>query len=365
MSAEQIADDRARMRDVADQLLAHPQLPSPYAVFGPVLLTFLQEDHRALQSFAKLTDAGDAWLTGFARLFQAQIAENTGELGLMRAEVDAALACFRSVGDRWGQAAALPMRAQLRQYDDLDGTLADLREARSLAGEFGELSVGDQLDSDLRWINLHLRKGDTDQAIAMIDAVRQRALHTASTELQLLVDAREAESWLRLGNPDRAAGLLENAEQAVHSGTANPDDHIRTLLGSLRAALRISAGDLAGAQRALARAYTAGRKTRDLPIRSVVAVHAADLAASYGDLHESAVLLGAASRLRGAHDNTDPWIVDLAGRGRAGLGGETYARAYGHGWELTAQQAVTAADPARLTAGDRIQPAPIEARRPT
>jgi hypothetical protein len=32
------------------------------------------------------------------------------------------------------------MRAHLRRFDDLDGALADLREARTLAGEFGSLS---------------------------------------------------------------------------------------------------------------------------------------------------------------------------------------------------------------------------------
>ncbi|GLZ01291.1 BTAD domain-containing putative transcriptional regulator [Actinoplanes sp. NBRC 103695] len=348
MTAEQITDDRTRMREVADQLLRYPKLPSPYAVFGPVLLAFLQEDHTARQGFAKLTGSGDAWLTGLAHFFQAQIAENTGEVDLMRVEVDAALACFQAVGDRWGQAATLPMRAQLRQYDDLDSAFADLREARTLAGQFGALSIGDQIDSDLRWLNLHLRQGNTDEAITMIEAVRQQALHTASAELRLLVDAREAESWLRIGHQDRAAALLDRAEQAVRSGTVTPDDHVRTLLGTLRAALRTRTGDLPGAQQALAQAYTAARKAQDLPILAVVAVHAAELAAAYGKPHESAVLLGAASRLRGTHDNTDPWICELARQGRAALGDETYADAVGRGWALAADEAAMVVDPAQL-----------------
>ncbi|MEV5753853.1 hypothetical protein AB0L00_39070 [Actinoallomurus sp. NPDC052308] len=70
----------------------------------------------------------------------------------MRGDVEAALACFRQVGDRWGQATALPMRAQLRQYDDdLDGALADLREARSLAGSVRAslcLETGDLADAE-------------------------------------------------------------------------------------------------------------------------------------------------------------------------------------------------------------------------
>jgi predicted ATPase/DNA-binding SARP family transcriptional activator len=353
LGAEQLADDRTRMREVAGLLLGYPQLPSPHAIFGPVLLTFLHEDQAALRGFAELTESGDAWLTGLARLFQAQIAENAGEIGVMRAQVEAALVCFHSVGDRWGQAAALPMRSQLRQYDDLDGALADLREARSLAGEFGALSIGDQIGRDLRWIDLQLRKGDTGQALAMIDALRQRARHTASAELLILVDVREAEFWLRLGNVDRAGGLLGDAEQAVRSGATNPADHVLALFGGVRAALSTRTGDLAGAQRALTQAYAAARKTRDLPILSVVAVHTAELAGSYGDLHASAAVLGAAARLRGVHDNTDPWIRDLADRGRIALGGEAFARAYDGGWQLTPEEAVAATDPATIPAPER------------
>jgi predicted ATPase/DNA-binding SARP family transcriptional activator len=351
MSPGRVAGDRTRMREVARRLLG-TRLPSPYAVFGPVLLAFLRDNHAALLGFAELIDAGDPWTAGLAHLFRAQIAEAGGELDVVRVEVEAALTCFRSAGDRWGRAATLPMRAQLRQYDDVDGALADLREARSLAGEFGALSIGDQLDSDLRWLEVHLRGGRTDRSAALIEAVQQRARHTTSAPLLMLVKARVAGAWLRLDRPDRAEELIGEAEQAMHGGTASPDDHVRTLVQSMRAALCTRSGDVPGAQRALVAAYAAALRTRDLPIVAVVAVHAADLAASSGEPHASAVLLGAASRLRGAHDHTDPWIRDLARQGRAALGDATYAQAYGRGWALAPADAVTAADPARLP-GDR------------
>ncbi len=176
------------------------------------------------------------WLSGLARMFRAQFAENAGDLDRMRTDVEAALACFRQVGDRWGQATVLPMRAQLRQYDDdLDGALADLREARSLAGEFGSLSLGDEIFIDLRWIDLHLRRGDTDLAIAMIDSARERALRADSPEMLLLVDAWEAVLWVRLGDLDRAGELLDEAERGLHGDIPFPGDHGRTLVGSARA----------------------------------------------------------------------------------------------------------------------------------
>ncbi|PRY39556.1 BTAD domain-containing putative transcriptional regulator [Umezawaea tangerina] len=331
-------DDRAEMRGLADRLLAHRDLPGHYRVFGPILL-FLLDPDAALATFRRLADGDDEWLAGLAHLFLAEIAEGSGDLDRTRVHVTAALACFRRVGDRWGQSAVLPMRAQLRRYDDLDGALADLREARALAGEFGSLSLGDQLYSDLRWVDVHVRRGDTDLALALVDAARRRA---SSAEMLVVVDAREADLRVRLGDLARAGELLDAAERGPHGDTGV---HTRSLVCGTRAALRLALGDLAGADRALREAYTAALATRELPVLAPVAVTAAALAEASGRHHEAAVLLGAASRLRGTHDRTDGQVRDLSRRGRAALGEQEFAAAYAKGWELDARSAVTAVDP--------------------
>jgi predicted ATPase/DNA-binding SARP family transcriptional activator len=340
ITAGQAADDRAEMRELAGRLLVHPGLPSHYRVFAPVLL-FLLEQEAALATFQSLADGDDVWLSGLAHMFLAEIAENAGELTRMRTHVEASLARFRQAGDRWGQAATLPMRAQLRRYEDLDGALADLREARTLAGEFGPLSLGDQLYSDLRWIDLHLRRGETDRAMAMITSARERALRASSAEMLVLIDTWEARLRVRLGDLDRAADLLSTAANG-------PASHARTLIGNARAALCLALDDLPGADKALGEAYAAALATRELPVLSQVAVNAAALAAARGRQQESAVLLGAAARLRGTHDHTDPQVRELTVRGRTALGTERFAAAYAEGWELDPKTAVTTADPARL-----------------
>jgi tetratricopeptide (TPR) repeat protein len=344
MTAEEAADERAQIRELAEQLLAHPEPAGRYGA----LTALLQEEKTALAIFEHLVDGDDVWLSGLARMFRARIAESTGEFDKMRTDLEAALACFRQVGDCWGQATVLPMRAQLRQYDDLDGALADLREARSLAGEFGSLSLGDEVFSDLLWIDLHLRRGDTDLAIAMIDSARERALRVASEEMLVLVDALAAGFWVRLGDLGRARELLDDTERGLHGETTFPGDHVRTLAASVRSSLCLELGDLAGADKTLAKAYAAALETRSLPILSVVAVNVAALAGAHGRHHEAAVLLGAASRLRGTHDRTDRQVRELTRRGRAALGEETFAAAYGKGWELDRKTAVTEVDPARL-----------------
>jgi hypothetical protein len=73
------------------------------------------------------------------------------------------------------------------------------------------------------------------------------------------------------------------------------------------------------------------------------------LAEALGRHHEAAVLLGAAARLRGAHDRTDRLVRDLTRRGRAALDQEAFAAAYGKGWDLAGKAAATEVDPARLS----------------
>ncbi|SMD27172.1 hypothetical protein [Kibdelosporangium aridum] len=62
------------------------------------------------------------------------------------------------------------------------------------------------------------------------------------------------------------------------------------------------------------------------------------LAEAYGRYHEAAVLLGASSRLRGAHDRTNRQIRELTGRGRATLGDELFAAGYGKAGSWTERQ---------------------------
>ncbi|MEU8664902.1 AfsR/SARP family transcriptional regulator, partial [Actinoplanes philippinensis] len=336
------ATDRARMRELAERLLTDPAPPSPFNVFGPVLLAYLDDETAALAVFGRLAGEADVWTAGLAHLFRAQLHENAGDLDAVRADVVAALACFRQAGDRWGQAATLPMRAQLRQYDgDLDGALADLTDAEALSAEFGSLTLGDQIDRDLRWADLHLRRGDTSRASRAIAAARHRASRTATPALRYLVEVRAAALCLLTDDVTPAAALLDDG------GVSSPIGHVRALAATVRSALCLARDDPAGADEALGEAYTAAVQTGDRPMLAVVTVQVAALATARGHHTAAAVLLGAASRLRGAHDRTDPQVHRLTGEGQAALGVAAFDGAYGKGWELTVEAAVSEADPAR------------------
>jgi len=339
--------DQPERPELVGRLLAHPSLPGPTGVLAAVPLVFMQEREAARAVIEHHIDGPDPWLSGLALMVRAQIAENEGDADRLRADVAAALDRFDRAGDRWGLASVLPTRALLRQYDgDLDGALDDLRRARALAREFGSLSPSDELFLDLRWIDLHMRRGDPDRAVAMLPGTRERAVRSAAPEMIALVTVLEGAVWLRLGDLDRARGLVELAEAGL--AQVPYADHGTALVGSVRASLCVRLGDPAGAEEALVRAYAAALESSDMPILAVVAVAAAGLAQLYGRHHDVALLLGAAARLRGTHDRTEPQINEMAGRSRAALGDEGFAQAYEAGWQLDGKAALARVDPARL-----------------
>ncbi len=342
-------EHKAELRAVSDRLLAYPQVPGWAGALTAITLFLLHDIEAALVVIGRLVDGPDVWLSGLAQMFRAQVAENDGDPEQARVNIGGALERFAQAGDRWGLATALPMRALLRQYDgDLDGALADLRAARAYAREFGSLSLNDEIFIDLRWIDLYLRRGDEQLAITMVDSARERALRSASPELVVLIDAFGASALVRIGELDRAAGLIESAETAMAGDVPFSGNHGRAMVNAVRASLCVKLGDGVGAEAALQRAYAAAVESRDMPILSMVAVTAAALAELHGRHLEVAVVLGAAARLRGTHDQSDRLIAEMLGRSRIALGEDVFADAYQNGWQLDAQTAVAQVDPARL-----------------
>ncbi|MFE0023983.1 BTAD domain-containing putative transcriptional regulator [Amycolatopsis sp. NPDC059021] len=349
--ANDLANQRREdLRALTDRLLSRPELPGFGGALTAVRLASLEETDVSRSVLQEFADGPDVWPAGLARMFRARSEENAGRLERVRDDVAAALDCFARAGDRWGLATALPLHAQLRQYEgDLDGALADLTEAKRLAREFGSLSLSDEIFVDFRLIDLRLRLGETTRATELLAATRARVRYSASADMAVLLDTREAELWVRIGDLDRARELVEVAEAGLAGQTAFDGDHGQALVSMVRAALCLELGDAPGAGEALRRAHAAAVESKDMPVVAMVAVTAAGLAAQYGRHHDVAVLLGAAARLRGAHDPTEPQVRALSSQGRAVLGDEGFAEAYETGWRLDVPAALIRTDPARLT----------------
>ncbi|MGY4971220.1 BTAD domain-containing putative transcriptional regulator [Streptomyces nigrescens] len=344
-----INERREELRALAGRLLSQPELPGLHGVLTALGLASLTETEVSPTVLQQLVDGPDVWLAGMACFFRAQFAENDGHFDQVRSDVRPALECFARAGDRWGLAKALPLHALVRQYDgDLNGALADLNEAKRLAREFGSLSLSDEIFVDLRRIDLHVRLDEPARAAETIAVARERVLRSASPEMAILLDAREAALRVRTGDLTQARELVESIEAGLSEHVVFGGDQGQALLGAVRSALCLELGDGPGAEEALGRAYAAAVDSRDMPIVATIAVTVAGLAALHGRYREVAVLLGAAARLRGAHDRTDPQIRTLSDRGRAALGNERFAEVYETGWQLDVTAALSRTDPARL-----------------
>ncbi|MEU4692496.1 BTAD domain-containing putative transcriptional regulator [Actinoplanes sp. NPDC023714] len=351
---ETAAQRRDRLRALAQRLQRHEVLPGPQGATAAALLYFAGETEAADERIDRMINGEDRWIAALARMFRAQIAENNGDLARLRSDVAAALAGFAAAGDRWGQATVLPLRALLRQYEgDLDGALADLTEARALARQFGAMDLADEVFIDLRWADLHMRRGERDEAVAAVNSARARAERSASVEMLLLVDALEAGLLIVLGDLDRAEVLLDRAATGlgVESLPVVGGDHGAAIIGSVRAGLALRRGDPGAAERQLELAYAAAVETQDMPIMAMVAVTAGGLAELRGQHREAALLLGAAARLRGAHDHTDLHVAAISAKARAALGDAGFGEAYAAGWSLESPAALTRVKPSRLSLG--------------
>ncbi|WP_069884255.1 AfsR/SARP family transcriptional regulator [Streptomyces luteocolor] len=345
-----LKERRTAVRGLTERLRGRPELPGFGGALIAIRLASLEGNGASSPSFQQLADGPDVWLAGLALMLQAHFAENEGHLDQARHHMVAALDRFERTGDRWGLAKVLPLRALLRQYDgDLDGALADLDEATRLARSFGTLNPSDEIFIDLRRIEVHARLDETARAAELIAVSRERALGSTSPEMAVLLDAREAHLRVRVGDTDGARALVESAERGVSEQLrSSAGEHGRALVATARGALCIELGDAPGAEEALGRAYAAAVASGDLPFLATVAVTVAGLAALHGRHRDSAAVLGAAARLRGAHDRTDPHVRTLTARGLAALGEERFTEAYESGWRLDATEALHRTDPARL-----------------
>ncbi|MEV0134926.1 BTAD domain-containing putative transcriptional regulator [Dactylosporangium sp. NPDC050688] len=308
---------------------------SPLLELVEPLERMLQGPDALLPAWEPLLDSADPWVRALARfhLGKMRIA-----LGRDAAEADrhleAALAQFRALGERFGISLALT-------------ELADHVAARSGFAAAGELfeqaitvvtevgAVEDAIRMRARQAQLYWLLGDEPaSAAAMADAQRRAERVTwpdALVELALVKaelarwrgDAAEARHQLGAAT----AILGEEAERPYMLATTHD------LLGYL-------AEDLAAARAHRAAAYEAATGTGHAPLVAQVLVGVADLALRAGQDAQAARLLAASIAVRGMRDHAcpDPARIERAARSR--LGDARFAEAAAEGARTSWSQLV-------------------------
>ncbi|WP_189857154.1 BTAD domain-containing putative transcriptional regulator [Streptomyces poonensis] len=319
--------------------------------------------------------AGDAAGLAWARWFLAHALCGTGDMAAGESLTERALAGFRELDDRWGEAAALADRSVQRLLrGDLAGAEGDATRSTELFGTVGDASG--QLWSVYPRASVAEIHGDYARAAALqrdaLTTAQEFGLSTQAVDLVAglgrialltgdLAEARdqherarraatelgfragESNAELGLGLVARREGLLDEAEKrlrTVHAwhrdvGLDGANALVLAELGYI-AELR---GDAAGARTLHEEGYATARSTGDPRAVALAVEGLAGAAALAGAAEHAALLLGAASAARASTGAPLPLAergdVDRAtARAREALGDDAFDAAFRRGERL-------------------------------
>jgi predicted ATPase/DNA-binding SARP family transcriptional activator len=279
----------------------------------------------------------DPWARAFTRIGDGLGAQYRGRIAEAEMHFAAALAGFRELGDRWGQASALE---KLAEFADWRGDLARFRELMDesvrLAGELG--AVEDAADLLCRRADGVLRAGDAEAARADYEAAAEQA-RAAGASLTV------ARARGGLGELARRAGDLAAARRWYSSAIGLAGDAVTG--GETRIRLHTgfgwtaaAEGDLDAATELHQEALATALEHTNLPGAAQAIEGLAGVLAGREEDERAAFLLGVAVGLRGAPVAGDADVAAVTGRVRARIGADAYADAFDRGREMPPEQAL-------------------------
>jgi tetratricopeptide (TPR) repeat protein len=339
-SFERLRSSGAKLDEV--DLDAHPLT----GLLRAAVAFFAEDRERSERYVAEALDSGNDWVVASVLMFRANMAENRGDVEATRADVTAALAEFRRLGERWGTASSLRGMAQLLTLDgDLDGAMAAYEEALRLMSEMN--SRDDEAFLRTRMADLCLRGGDQAGARAQIRLAQASNDSTGSALESVFTLCMLAEVERQAGDLTVARALHGQALQRMEAiPPAHPImGHSVAIVLAISTRLAICDGELDSATEHARKAYAAALGTKDQPIIASMGVVLAALALALDDPVRAARMLGAAAGLRGAEDRTDEDIRQLFRELESALGAEEFAGAYQDGRVLDYEAAVRLLDP--------------------
>ncbi|MFF3726424.1 BTAD domain-containing putative transcriptional regulator [Streptomyces erythrochromogenes] len=233
------------------------------------------------------------------------------------AAIEAALAGFRGLGERWGTSFALTLLADLvARRGDHAAAIGHYEEAVAVLGELGV--VEDRLYAWVRQAQLRLLAGDPAGGAATMARAQRAAAAAGWPEALALVAHGRADLARWSGEPDLARAELARAREAIREVAVHPVFRAVVLdsLGYLDAAEGGPAAARAHRAEALDLALAAGHA----PTLAQVLVGVADQALRLDRPGEAARLLAAALAVRGGPDHSRADAARVEGAARAALG---------------------------------------------
>ncbi|MBB5957492.1 putative ATPase/DNA-binding SARP family transcriptional activator [Saccharothrix tamanrassetensis] len=279
----------------------------------------------------------DSWARACMALLEGVIARDGGDWEAMTTAPGRAAREFADTGDRLWTAVSLAVRAGVHSVrGDHHAAVADLERGIALTAGAGSQ---DEVSFLVALATVRMRAGDLDDARRDVDAAERLARERGGryTE-QVEVLRGRAELHRRSGHPDRSERALDRlAELARRSRSAD----LEGSLAPARMALRLTTGDAARARELLPAAIRAARTDGDPASAAQQLAHLLFLEA---DLSGAATALGMSQAIRGAFDDGDPELRELAAELTRRLGRRGYDAAYRAGVRQARPDAIARLD---------------------
>jgi predicted ATPase/DNA-binding SARP family transcriptional activator len=312
------------------------------------MYAFFSDDRERVGRYIDEAIASDnEWLVAVSWMMRATLAENDGEVAVLRVAAADALQRYRALGERWGLSNALRLTGMLCVLDgDLDGATAAYTEALAALKELG--SRDDEFMLRLQLADLATRRGDLVLARESFEAAVNAVQTSGWGPDEAIILAACARFEVATGSTARARDLHASAAARLRgiSRTSPVWHHLSTIVDSAGAMVALGDDEFAVARERA----TAARKTAvaagDMPLIASVALVAAEVALTTGDHAGAARLLAAAAVVRGADDPTAMEVRSLRERLRLALGDVTFAESQARGAELSRAAALALLDSA-------------------
>ncbi|MFC0097264.1 BTAD domain-containing putative transcriptional regulator [Micromonospora marina] len=285
----------------------------------------------------------DPWSRALGLLGTAMVSLLHHRHAQARTDLDAALAGFRALDDRWGMIVTLSTRAEAAyRAGDVASAATPMAEALDLAEQLGStLDLAELLRTRA---DGRLAAGDLTGAAEDYRRVRRIAGPAGAPELVAAAYLGLSEIARRDGDPQRARALCERAVADCPTGWFGAEVVRLAALVTL-GQLADAAGDTTRAHACYRQVLTADDGVWDAPVVAAAVDGLAGPLLRDGDHESAARLLGAAAALLAGTAAADaPAGTPAAATLRERLGEAAFTTAYARGADLPRQRALALLD---------------------
>jgi predicted ATPase/DNA-binding SARP family transcriptional activator len=308
----------------------HSQSRNPLLALVVPLERMLQEPDAFLPAWEQLLDNEDPWVRALARLQLGKMRILLGHGGRdADADLELALAEFRTLGERFGISFALTELAdRIATRGEFASACEYYEQAIGVLTELGD--IDDAIRRRSRQAQLYWLLGDKDaSAAAIAEAERCAERVTWPDGLAELAFAKaELARWR--GDDEEAYQQLDVATTIL--GDEAKQASIRTVKHDL---LGYLASDLHEARTHHTAAFEAASEAGHAPLIAQVLVGIADLALRREQFAQAARLLAASAGVRGLQDRSHPDAARIEQAARRRLGDAQFAEATQEGTQTS------------------------------